>query len=168
MIGKLSPPELARLLVENADEPQAAALGAGLAGRSLATTKDLVNAIRRVLPGITLGENALTARRVFQALRIAVNDEFSALATLLVHLPRVLNPGGRVAILTFHSGEDRRVKKAFAAGLRDGVYAEVSEVLRAGAEERVRQQRDAVDDALTMRVLAEADDEAVDVENHWF
>ena len=76
-------------------------------------------------------------RRVFQALRIAVNDEFSALETFLRNLPACLNPGGRVAVLTFHSGEDRRVKKAFEAGLRDGLYSEIAnEVVRPSAEER--------------------------------
>jgi len=74
---------------------------------------------------------------VFQALRIAVNAEFSALDMLLLRLPWCLNPGGRVAILTFHSGEDRRVKKAFAAGLRDGLYAAIAdEVIRPTPEER--------------------------------
>ena len=82
-------------------------------------------------------EIELTIRRVFQALRIAVNDEFSALETLLRHLPACLNPGGRVAVLTFHSGEDRRVKRAFEAGLAAGTYAEIaSEPIRPGAEER--------------------------------
>jgi 16S rRNA (cytosine1402-N4)-methyltransferase len=65
-----------------------------------------------------------------------VNDEFSALETFLRHLPACMNSGGRAAVLTFHSGEDRRVKKSFAAGLREGVYAETSEVIRPGAEER--------------------------------
>jgi 16S rRNA (cytosine1402-N4)-methyltransferase len=66
-----------------------------------------------------------------------VNDELSALETFLRHLPQCLKPGGRAAILTFHSGEDRRVKKAFEAGLRAGLYAEISrEVLRPGAAER--------------------------------
>jgi 16S rRNA (cytosine1402-N4)-methyltransferase len=75
-------------------------------------------------------------RRVFQALRIAVNEEFSALETLLRHLPACLNPGGRVAVLTFHSGEDRRVKKAFQAGFRDGVFSAIAETaLRPGPEE---------------------------------
>jgi 16S rRNA (cytosine1402-N4)-methyltransferase len=79
----------------------------------------------------------LSVRRVFQALRIAVNDEFSALETFLRNLPACLNPGGRVAILTFHSGEDRRVKKAFAEGMRAGFYAAIArDVVRSSAEER--------------------------------
>jgi len=74
---------------------------------------------------------------VFQALRIAVNEEFTALDMLLRHLPSCLNPGGRVAILTFHSGEDRRVKKAFEAGLSQGHYTAISdEVIRPTPEER--------------------------------
>jgi 16S rRNA (cytosine1402-N4)-methyltransferase len=74
---------------------------------------------------------------VFQALRIAVNDEFSALDQFLRFLPDCLAAGGRVAVLTFHSGEDRRVTKAFAAGLRDGRYTGVAEeVIRPSAGER--------------------------------
>ncbi len=69
-------------------------------------------------------------------MRIAVNDEFSALDALLRHLPECLAPGGRVAILTFHSGEDRRVKKAFEAGARDSLYnAIAAEVVRPSARE---------------------------------
>ena len=78
-------------------------------------------------------------RRVFQALRIAVNDEFSSLDSFLRQLPSCLNPGGRVAILTFHSGEDRRVKKSFATGQRANLYSEIAnEVIRpsAGGTER--------------------------------
>ena len=71
--------------------------------------------------------------------RIAVNDEFSALKTFLRHLLAYLNPNGRVAVLTFHSGEDRRVKKAFAAGLREGLYAEIAqEVIRPTSDETPR------------------------------
>jgi len=71
-----------------------------------------------------------------QALRIAVNDEFGTLEALLRALPFLLAPGGRVAILTFHSGEDRRVKKAFQAGLREGVYAAIAkDVIRASKTE---------------------------------
>ncbi len=86
----------------------------------------------------------LSVRRVFQALRVAVNDEFSALDALLRQLPICLNPGGRVAILTFHSGEDRRVKKAFAAGERAGIYCAISrEVIRPSAAERHANPRSA-------------------------
>lgn len=136
-LAKLSVAELADILQANADEPRANELAAALAGRAFTTTRGLVEAIRAALPRLNKDDTDLTVRRVFQALRIAVNDEFGALDTLLRHLPACLTPGGRVAILTFHSGEDRRVKKAFEAGLRDGVYAEISpEVIRPTAEER--------------------------------
>jgi 16S rRNA (cytosine1402-N4)-methyltransferase len=87
-----------------------------------ATTKSLAAAIRAALPRLNKEDCDLSIRRVFQALRIAVNDEFSALDTFLRNLPACLNPGGRVAILTFHSGEDRRVKKSFEAGLRGRAF----------------------------------------------
>ena len=136
-LAKIQPQPLARLLVENADEPHAATLSTALAGHDFPTTTALAEAIRRALPRLSRDEAGLSVRRVFQALRIAVNDELSALTTLLLQLPQVLNPGGRVAILTFHSGEDRRVKQAFEAGLNQGVYAEIAqEVLRSSPEER--------------------------------
>jgi 16S rRNA (cytosine1402-N4)-methyltransferase len=136
-LQRVDPRELSTLLAENADEPNAAILAPLLAGKSFLTTQALARAIRAALPRQGKQDSDLTVRRVFQALRIAVNDEFSALETLLRHLPACLNPGGCVAILTFHSGEDRRVKKAFAAGMRDGLYEEVSEeVIRPTAEER--------------------------------
>ena len=137
LLAKIGAPELAGLLAENADEPNAAVLAAAFAGRQFETTTGLAAAVRAALPRLDRGERELTVRRFFQALRIAVNDEFSALETFLRHLPSCLNAGGRVAILTFHSGEDRRVKKAFAAGLGEGLYAEISrEVQRASAIER--------------------------------
>jgi 16S rRNA (cytosine1402-N4)-methyltransferase len=134
---------LQTLLEENADEPRAALLAPALAGKLFATTTALAKAVRSALPRLNKEEGDLSIRRVFQALRIAVNDEFSALETFLRHLPACLNPGARAAVLTFHSGEDRRVKKSFEAGLRDGVYAEISEVLRAGVEERRANPRSA-------------------------
>ena len=137
LLAKITPDALAILLEENADEPAAARLSVTLAGKQFATTRELALAVRAAIPNQRKEEFDLTVRRVFQALRIAVNEEFSALETLLRNLPSCLNPGGRVAILTFHSGEDRRVKKAFEAGLRDGVYAEIArEVIRPSAAER--------------------------------
>ncbi len=136
-LQNIAPHALAILLTENADEPQAATLAPELAGKTFATTVALADAIRSALPRVKEGERELSVRRVFQALRIAVNDEFSALDTLLRSLPACLNAGGRVAVLTFHSGEDRRVKKAFAAGVREGVYsAAADEVIRPTADER--------------------------------
>jgi 16S rRNA (cytosine1402-N4)-methyltransferase len=136
-LARIRPDALEKALTGNADEPRAAALAPILSGRSFATTTALAGAIRAALPRLNKEDCELTIRRVFQALRIAVNDEFSALETFLRHLPACLNPGGRAAILTFHSGEDRRVKKSFEAGFRDGVYGEIArEVLRPGADER--------------------------------
>jgi len=121
LLRKLSPAKLAALLEENADEPHADSLGAGLAGQSFHGTRECAAAIRAIVePRHRLRPEAdelteKSVRRVFQALRIAVNDEFSALDSLLRALPACVKPGGRAALLTFHSGEDRRVKKAFAA-----------------------------------------------------
>ncbi|HWQ08003.1 MAG TPA: 16S rRNA (cytosine(1402)-N(4))-methyltransferase RsmH, partial [Holophaga sp.] len=123
--------ELAELLAENADEPFAEPLARALHGQAIATTTQLAQAVRQALQGefapeARQQELRKVLQRVFQALRIAVNDEFTVLDQFLGLLPRSLKPGGRVAILTFHSGEDRRVKKAFQAGLRDGLYREIA------------------------------------------
>jgi 16S rRNA (cytosine1402-N4)-methyltransferase len=136
-VQKIRADALASLLAENADEPHAVALASALAGKTFESTTALAAAVRAALPRLRKDDADLSVRRVFQALRIAVNDEFSALDTLLRNLPACLNPGGRVAILTFHSGEDRRVKKSFEAGLRDGAYEEIaSVVIRATSAER--------------------------------
>ncbi|MDQ6765230.1 MAG: 16S rRNA (cytosine(1402)-N(4))-methyltransferase RsmH [Verrucomicrobiota bacterium] len=137
LLSKIAPAALAQLLVENADEPHASALAQALAGVKFESTTALAAAVRRELPHAKADERELSVRRLFQALRIAINDEFASLEALLRVLPLCLNRGGRVAILTFHSGEDRRVKKAFATGLRDGIYSGVAaEVIRPGPEER--------------------------------
>jgi len=137
-LQNVTPERLATLLSENADEPRAELLARQLAGRLFATTTDLAAAVRRALgERMQADEREQSVRRVFQAVRIAVNDEFAALDCLLRQLPSCLKPGGRVAILTFHSGEDRRVKKAFATARTDGSYTAISdEVLRPSASER--------------------------------
>lgn len=135
-LARIPSTDFARLLELNSDEPNAEELAEQLAGRNLATTTELTQAIRAALPRLSPEDQELAVRRVFQTIRIAVNEEFTALDTFLRNLPNCLNPGGRVAILTFHSGEDRRVKKAFQTGLKAGDYATISEdMIRAGAEE---------------------------------
>jgi 16S rRNA (cytosine1402-N4)-methyltransferase len=136
-LQKVTPNALAAILRDHSDEPHADTLAVPIAGQMFHSTIALADALRRALPNLKDEDRELSVRRVFQALRIAVNDEFSALDTFLRNLPLCLNSGGRAAILTFHSGEDRRVKKAFAAGLRDGVYSAVAdEVIRPSAAER--------------------------------
>ena len=138
LLEKISADELAALLEENADEPHARLLADLLAGKTFPTTTALTNTVHRaLLRAATDEERDDSIRRVFQALRIAVNDEFSALDSFLRNLPACLNPGGRVAVLTFHSGEDRRVKKSFEASLRDGLYADIAQdVIRPTPAER--------------------------------
>ena len=137
VLARTSAEKLQAMLAENADESRAPALGLALAGRKIERTRELAAMVRSALPrGMAEDDVDATVRRVFQALRIEVNDEFGALDTWLRALPSCLKSGGRVAVLTFHSGEDRRVKKAFKAGLLDGTYARVAdEVVRAGPEE---------------------------------
>lgn len=139
LLAGLAAADLAQLLERHADEPLAATLAPALAGRVFATTRDLAGAVRAAVaaarPRADDGAIERSVRRVFQALRIAVNDELGALDALLRALPSCLAPGGRVAILTFHSGEDRRVKKAFQAGHRVGHYAAVGDVVRPSTAE---------------------------------
>ena len=137
---------LRELLTDNADEPFAQPLAAALQGQYLQTTTELADLVRQTLatalparmpPAERKIETTKSLQRTFQALRIAVNDEFGVLERFLALLPRCLKPGGRVAILSFHSGEDRRVKKAFQAGERSGIYARVApDALRPSAQER--------------------------------
>ena len=131
LLQRASQSLLADLLTENADEPHAERLASALAGADCTTTLRLVEQIRKALSHLPEADAELSVRRVFQALRIAVNEEFVAIDTLLRALPDCVAPGGRIAVLTFHSGEDRRVKKAFKAGFLSGIYANISdEVLR--------------------------------------
>ncbi len=144
LLERIGIPALTALLDENSDEPHAATLAAALAGKRLSRTSDLANEIHTTLRALKPEDATLSIRRTFQALRIAVNDEFSALDTLLRNLPGCLKPGARAAILTFHSGEDRRVKKSFDAGLRAGIYTAVSDgVIRPAPAEQHSNPRSA-------------------------
>jgi 16S rRNA (cytosine1402-N4)-methyltransferase len=138
-LARASVRELVAVLRENADEPHAEAIARALArGQTLATTRALAEAVRRALPAELEPEEAeRSVRRTFQAVRIEVNRELEALEAWLRALPGCLRGGGRVAVLTFHSGEDRRVKHALRQGLRDGTYAEVcAEVVRPSPAEQ--------------------------------
>jgi 16S rRNA (cytosine1402-N4)-methyltransferase len=136
-LARIKAPELAAVLVANADEPHASVLAPVLAGQAFESTQALVRAIRKTLARRSTEDQDLSVRRVFQAVRIAVNDEFSALDTFLRLLPTCLKPGGRVAILTFHSGEDRRVKQAFKLGEQSGLYEAIAtEIIRPTPEEQ--------------------------------
>ncbi len=134
---KVSAAKLALTLRDNADEPRAESLAEALAGNRYDDTLSLAAAIRETVRVSDEAERELTVRRVFQAVRIAVNEEFKALDAFLRALPGCLNPGGRAAILTFHSGEDRRVKQAMKEGIAEGVFSEMSDgVITAGPEEK--------------------------------
>jgi 16S rRNA (cytosine1402-N4)-methyltransferase len=146
LIARISERDLASLLTENADEPHAAIIAGLLKQAPLNTTHAVERAVRlgltAALPSLARSEVKMSVRRTFQALRVAVNDEFGALDALLRSLPHCLAPGGRVAIITFHSGEDRRVKQAFRAGYRERVYADFArEVIRSTKEETFANRR---------------------------
>ena len=144
LLRSMDEPALTALLRDNADEPQVEAIASRIcamkAKRPIDTTTALATAVRAALKGLSRRvdevEADLTVRRVFQGLRVAVNEEFTALETFLRFLPGCLNAGARVAILTFHSGEDRRVKKGFQEGARDGIYLSVArDIIRPSVEE---------------------------------
>jgi 16S rRNA (cytosine1402-N4)-methyltransferase len=134
------------LLTDNSDEPYAVELAAALQGQYVETTVQLADLVRTAMALVfkrsmpeeeRLVETKKALQRTFQALRIEVNDEFGVLDKMLLNLPNCLKPGGRVAILSFHSGEDRRVKKCFQTGERNGTFSSVApDPIRASFEEQ--------------------------------
>jgi len=143
LLARVSESALATMLHDNADEPHAEIIAGILKSeraKPLTSTHEAERVVRVGLaaarPRLSKADVKMSVRRTFQALRIAVNDEFSALDAMLRALPQCLAPGGRVVVITFHSGEDRRVKKAFQAGLRSGEYtAAARDVVRASMAE---------------------------------
>ena len=143
--------ELRGMLLENADEPYAEEIARAVVqeirrGNPIDTTTRLRQVIEKALSRVPAADwkEAVkkSCQRTFQALRIDINSEFEVLYSFLEKLPDVLAPGGRVAVLTFHSGEDRLVKKSFKRLKKEGVYSEIAdEVIRPSAEECLRNGR---------------------------
>lgn len=142
LIKSLTEEALEKILWVHSDEPHAHLIARAVQKRkdAMTTTTALAETVKQALTTAyrTIPEKDVTRsiRRTFQALRIAVNDEFSALEQFLRNLPLCLKPGGRAAILSFHSGEDSRVSRFFTEGLEAGVYSKVSaEPVRPSYEE---------------------------------
>lgn len=143
--------ELTGMLIENADEPYAAEISQAVVtkikrGGEIGTTKQLRDLIEDTLQFLPEKERReavkKSCQRTFQALRIDVNQEFEVLYEFLDKLPHILAPDGRAAILTFHSGEDRLVKKSFKQFHKEGLYSEVArDVIRPSAQECARNSR---------------------------
>ena len=137
--------EFEGMLIENSDEPYAAEIASVVMqelkkGHPVDTTSKLRELIEKALVRVPAADRKEAVKkscaRTFQALRIDVNSEFEVLEAFLQKLPDVLNPGGRVAVLTFHSGEDRLVKKSFKENVKAGIYSEAAkDVIRPSAEE---------------------------------
>ena len=145
-LDTISREELAGMLYENSDEPYCEELAKAITdeirkGNRIDTTTKLRNIIEKTLDFLPNNKEKKdivrkTCQRTFQALRIDVNNEFEVLYEFMEKLPSALRPGGRVAILTFHSGEDKLVKKALKAGYKGGIYSEYSkDVVRPSAQE---------------------------------
>lgn len=150
-LREVSREELVGMLQTNADEPYAeeiarAVMNAQRKGNKIQTTMQLKAVIEEALSFLPEeGKKEAvkkSSQRTFQALRIDVNNEYEVLEAFMEKLPEALAPGGRAAILTFHSGEDRIVKKAFKRFYREGIYAEIAaDVVRPTPEECVRNSR---------------------------
>lgn len=144
-LKELTKDEIVGMLIENSDEPHAeqiarAILSAYKKKQPVETTKQLAGIIENALSFLPAStrkdEIKKSCQRTFQALRIDVNSEFEVLYEFLEKLPYVMNEGGRIAILTFHSGEDRIVKKAFKQFKKEGLLSEISDdVIRPSKEE---------------------------------
>ena len=150
-LQELTYAEIVGMLTENSDEPYAEQIARTIMryrnkGVYISTTTQLRECITEALSFLPKNEQKETIKkscqRVFQAIRIDVNSEFEVLYEFLEKLPDVLAPGGRAAILTFHSGEDRRVKRSFKELHRAGVYSDVArDVIRPTPEECVKNRR---------------------------
>lgn len=159
-LARVSETDLANLLDEYADEPHAEIIARLLKQQPLQTTHMTERVVRVGLtaarPALSKADIKDSIRRTFQALRIAVNDELSALEAWLRALPGCLAPGGRVAVITFHSGEDRRVKKAFQGAYHAGLFSDVARTVIRPSREEIRANRRASSAKLRWAVRATA------------
>jgi len=147
----ISRDELAGMFYENSDEPYSDEIARAITdyirrGNHVDTTTKLRQIIEDTLSFLPEKDQKdtvkKTCQRVFQALRIDVNNEFEVLYEFMEKLPDALKPGGRAAILTFHSGEDKLVKKALKTGYKAGIYSEYSkDVVRPSAQECAQNPR---------------------------
>lgn len=114
--------ELKRILYDYGEERYAPAIAAAIVRKRevspIRTTLELVDVIRSAMPPAALREKQHPAKRTFQAIRIAVNDELNSVSKAMDAAIPCLNPGGRLAVITFHSLEDRIVKNAMAAAAK--------------------------------------------------
>ena len=160
-LANLDATTLATILEDHADEPHAVLIARLLVEARPRTTHALERIVRlgltAAMPELPRADVKMSVRRTFQALRILVNDEFAALEALLAALPTCLAPGGRVVVLTFHSGEDRRVKHAFRDGLRAGDYCAIAQAVVRSAKEETFANRRAASAKLRWAVRASAD-----------
>jgi 16S rRNA (cytosine1402-N4)-methyltransferase len=157
LLQTMSAEDLATALRDLGDEPEAEKIASAIVAaretQPLTRTRELMDLIMSAAP-VKVNENPLPGEpkpqqqiirptaRVFQALRILVNRELASLQELLRVLPWCLKPGGRAAIISFHSGEDRLVKGSFKEGLRSGFYSAISEdPLRPNFRERTDNPR---------------------------
>ena len=118
VVNTWSQEKLKRILYTYGEERYAPQIAAAICRRReekpIETTLELVDIIRSAMPPAALREKQHPAKRSFQAIRIAVNDELGSVERMLADAVDLLNPGGRLAIITFHSLEDRIVKTAMA------------------------------------------------------
>jgi 16S rRNA (cytosine1402-N4)-methyltransferase len=156
LLAAISEADLRQALHDLGDEPEAERVARAIVRARQATPIDRTADLARIIRAATEGEaerpwrlhprpgqwNLHPAARTFQALRILVNRELANLEQLLRVLPAILKPGGRAAIISFHSGEDRLVKAALREGVQAGAYGGISpEPVRAAFAERTANPR---------------------------
>lgn len=152
LIARVSERELADLIYELGEERFSRPIARELKARAPKTTFEAVDAVKAAVPRKAWPKDIHVATRTFQALRLAVNDELGELDRALAALPGLLTPGGRAAIISFHSLEDRKVKQAFRA-----LCGEAPDDLPRGLPVQREQRADFI--ALTKKPLTASDDE---------